>query len=245
MKKYILLSLLFLPLSLVGQKSKVKAITWQRIRVDSTWTIQTPQAQAIVDEYKSRVDSVMAPTLGLSRKFMSASRPESLLSNWMADMLLNCCTATGLPRADMALLNIGGIRSSMPEGEVTVGDIYKISPFENSLVVLELKGKHVLELMQNIASVGGEAVSREVKLLIGEGGKVLEAKINGEPIDPRRTYTIATIDYLAQGNDKMTALTKASKVHELGITLRDAEMEYVVKSRIVDASLDNRITLQK
>lgn len=243
--KYLLSFILLFPLCLMAQKSKVKAYTWERIRVDSTWEIKTDRAQAIVDEYKSRVDSVMAPPLGLSRKFMTAERPQSLLGNWMADMLLECSTATGLPKADMAILNIGGMRSSMPEGVVTVGDIYKISPFENSLVVVELKGNHLIELMENIASVGGEAVSKEVTLKIGEGGKVLEAKINGEAIDKKKTYRIVTIDYLAQGNDRMVALAKASKTHELGIMLRDAAMDFVRKSRTIDSSLDNRITIQK
>lgn len=243
--KYLYIIFFIFPICVFAQPKQIKSISWERIKVDSTWAINNDQAQAIVNEYKTRVDSVMAPPLGLSRKFMSAERPQSLLSNWMADMLLECCTATGLPKADMAILNIGGIRASMPEGMVTVGDVYKISPFENSLVVLEIKGKHVIELMENIASVGGEAVSKEVTLEIGEGGKVLDAKINGEPIDEKKVYTIATIDYLAQGNDKMVALAKASKMHEIGITLRDAKMHYILKSRIIDSSLDNRIIIKK
>lgn len=131
----------------------------------------------------------------------------------------------------------------MPEGIVTVGDVFKISPFENKLVVLELEGKYVTELMQNVASVGGEGISKTVSLKIKDG-KVLEAKINGENINPKKTYLVATIDYLAQGNDKMVALAKAKKCHELGITLRDAESEYILKSRVIDASLDDRIVIE-
>lgn len=242
MKKILILSFIFMSAYTYAQKNQIKSITWERVRVDSTWIIKNAQAQSIVNEYKSKVDSVMAPPLGLSRKFMSAKRPQSLLSNWMADMLIDCCTATGLPKADLSIINIGGIRSNMPEGIVTVGDVFKISPFENKLVVLELEGKYVTELMQNIASVGGEGISKTVSLKIKDG-KVLEAKINGEDINPKKTYLVATIDYLAQGNDKMVALAKAKKCHELGITLRDAESEYILKSRVIDASLDERITL--
>lgn len=245
MKNLFISILISIPGILFAQSSKVKSISWERIRVDSTWTIHNDRAQRIVDEYKGKVDSVMAPALGLSRKFMTAERPQSLLSNWMADMLIECSTATGLEPADFALLNMGGIRSSMPEGMVTVGDVFKISPFENSLVVVEMEGKYVTELMQNIASVGGEAVSKDVCLKIGEDGVVLEATIKGQPIDPKKIYTIATIDYLAQGNDKMVAMKKARKCHELGITLRDAESEYIIKKKIIDSSLDERITIAK
>ena len=73
-------------------------------------------------------------------------------------------TATGLEPADMGLVNIGGLRNNMPEGIVRRGDIMLISPFENYVVVLEMKGKDLLELMRNIAAVKGEGVSSSVRM---------------------------------------------------------------------------------
>ena len=94
----------------------------------------------IVKPYKARVDSTMMPVLGLSRVAMAAGRPESLLGNWAADVLVEGSTATGLERADMGLMNVGGLRNNMPEGVVRRGDVMLISPFENRLVVLEMLG---------------------------------------------------------------------------------------------------------
>ena len=84
---------------------------------------------------------------------MNAKRPESLLSNWAADVMVEGGTATGLEPADMGLINMGGLRNNMPEGIVRRGDIMLISPFENRVVVLEMKGSDLLELMRNIAAV--------------------------------------------------------------------------------------------
>jgi len=191
------------------------------------------------------VDSVMSPVLGMSRVAMNPNRPESLLSNWAADVMVEGSTATGFPAADMGLVNIGGLRNNMPKGIVRKGDIILISPFENSLVVLEMKGKDLLNLMQNIAAVGGEGVSSSVRLVISKDGKLISATINGEKISHKRTYTVATLDYLAEGNDKMYALKKAKKRHEIGLKTRDVMIESIIKHRIIDAKMEGRITISR
>ncbi|MBO6125035.1 MAG: 5'-nucleotidase C-terminal domain-containing protein [Bacteroidaceae bacterium] len=203
------------------------------------------QALAIIAPYKVSVDSVMSPVLGMSRVAMNPNRPESLLSNWAADVMVEGSTATGLPAADMGLVNIGGLRNNMPKGIVRKGDIILISPFENSLVVLEMKGKDLLNLMQNIAAVGGEGVSSSVRLVISKDGKLISATINGEKISHKRTYTVATLDYLAEGNDKMYALKKAKKRHEIGLKTRDVIIESIIKHRIIDAKMEGRITISR
>lgn len=231
--------------SVSAQRYKVKSTKWKRVEVTSALDAQPDsQALAIIAPYKISVDSVMSPVLGMSRVAMSAKRPESLLSNWTADMMVEGSTATGLPAADMGLVNIGGLRNNMPEGVVTCGDIILISPFENELVVLEIKGKHLLKLMHNIAAVGGEGVSSSVRMVISKDRKLISATINGEKISRKRTYTVATLDYLAEGNDKMYALKKAKKRHMIGLKTREVLMESVVKHRIIDSKIEGRITIE-
>lgn len=229
-----------------AQQYKVRSTKWKRLEVTSALDAKADsQALAIIAPYKARVDSVMSPVLGMSRVAMSARRPESLLSNWAADVMVEGSTATGLPAADMGLVNIGGLRNNMPEGIVTNGDIILISPFENTLVVLEMKGKHMLELMRNIAAVGGEGVSRSVRMVISKDKKLISATINGQKISRRHTYTVATLDYLAEGNDKMYALKKAKKRHEIGLKTREVLMESVIKHRIIDSKIEGRITISE
>ena len=244
-----LLILLFSPFSFhfaSAQQNKVKSTKWKRIEVTSALDAKPDsQALAIIAPYKISVDSVMSPALGMSRVAMNARRPESLLSNWAADVLVEGSTATGLPAADMGLVNIGGLRNNMPKGIVRRGDILQISPFENSLVVLELKGKDVLKLMQNIAAVGSEGVSSSVRIVISKDKKLVRATINGKEISRKHTYTIATLDYLAEGNDKMYALKKAKKRHETGQKVRDVMMENIIKHRIIDSKMEGRITISE
>lgn len=120
-----------------------------------------------------------------------------------------------------------------------------ISPFENRLVVLEMRGKDLKELMENIAAVGGEGVSSSVRLTISPDRKVASVTLNGEEIQDGKTYRIATLDYLAEGNDHMTALKKAVKRHELGILIRDVMAENIIKSRVIDSKIEGRVKLQE
>ena len=242
-KSFLLLLLPFVGLQ--AQDYKVRSFCWERIEITSDLDA-TPSAEAanIVAPYKASVDSMMAPPLGLSRVAMSPKRPESLLSNWAADVMIEGGTATGLEPADMGLVKIGGLRNNMPEGIVRRGDIMLISPFENYVVVLEMKGMDLLELMRNIAAVKGEGVSSSVRMEISPDGDLLSCTIGGKEIDPNRIYTVATIDYLAEGNDKMYALKKAVKRHDIGILARDIMMEYVIKHRVIDSKIEGRIIIK-
>ena len=231
--------------SLQAQDYKVRSFCWERIEVTSELDATPSEVAAnVVAPYKASVDSIMAPPLGLSRVAMNAKRPESLLSNWAADVMVEGGTATGLEPADMGLINIGGLRNNMPEGIVRRGDVMLISPFENYMVVLEMKGSDLLELMKDIAAVKGEGVSSSVRMEITEDGKLLSCTVGGKEIDPHRIYTVATIDYLAEGNDKMYSLKKAVKRHDIGILARDIMMEYIIKHRVIDSKLEGRIIVK-
>ena len=240
---FLMFALLFS--SLQAQDYKVRSFCWERIEVTSELDATPSEVAAnVVAPYKASVDSIMAPPLGLSRVAMNAKRPESLLSNWAADVMVEGGTATGLEPADMGLINIGGLRNNMPEGIVRRGDVMLISPFENYMVVLEVKGSDLLELMKDIAAVKGEGVSSSVRMEITEDGKLLSCTIGGKEIDPHRIYTVATIDYLAEGNDKMYSLKKAVKRHDIGILARDIMMEYIIKHRVIDSKLEGRIIVK-
>ena len=231
--------------SALAQDYKVRSFCWERVEVtDRLDAMPSDKAMALVAPYKASVDSMMAPVLGLSRVAMNAKRPESLLGNWAADVMVEGGTATGLEPADMGLINVGGLRNNMPEGIVRRGDIMLISPFENRVVVLEMKGSDLLDLMRNIAAVKGEGVSSSVRMEITSAGELLSCTVGGKEIEPSRIYTVATIDYLAEGNDKMYALKKAVKRHETGILAREVMMEYVLKHRIIDSKMEGRIVVK-
>lgn len=203
-------------------------------------------ALRVVAPYRRAVDSIMSPVLGESEVAMRADRPESLLSNFVSDVLRAASVRIGKV-ADIGLCNIGGLRSTMPQGRVTYGDVLEIAPFENHLCVLSLDGRKLTELMEQIAAVGGEGISG-ARLVITRDGRLLSAQVGGRPIAPDSIYTIATLDYLAEGNDRMYALKDHLSCNRTDIAVRDVLMEAIrdaqARGRKITAAIEGRIVVQ-
>lgn len=154
--------------------------------------------------FKAKVDEVMSPVMGVAASDMAVARPESAISNLLADILVWSGKDYG-EKPDFAVYNIGGVRAALSKGVVTYGDINDIAPFENKIAFTTLKGDKVLELFAQIAKRGGEGVSHGVEMVITKEGQLVSARLNGEEIDPQREYRAVTIDYIVQGNDGMAA----------------------------------------
>lgn len=204
---------------------------------------------AAVDNYKAQVDSIANQVIGHSAIFMDIQRPQSLLSNYTSDLLCDKVSEYSKEKCDFAVMNIGGIRTSLSKGEITVGDIFNIFPFENSLCMIKLKGNDVKKIFESIASRGGEGVSKEIQMTVTPDNKIKNVTVNGKNIDDNRIYTIATIDYLANGNDGMDAFKNATERKDIPVHLRDAMLDEVKKQEAAGKSLnskmDNRLIYEK
>ena len=114
-----------------------------------------------------------------------------------------------------------------------------------------MKGSWVITLFEQIAARGGEGVSHSVKAVISKDGKLKSLKINGEDVNPDAEYRIATIDYLAEGNDGMPAFTLGTnrkmltdKSNNLRFIIMDYFRENMKQGRVVDAEIEGRITVE-
>ncbi len=227
-----------------AQRSKVRQIRASRYEITSRYDgAQRKSFDAILASYKAGVDSIMAPILGESKVAMKGGRPESLLGNWVADALVEQSDFDGKGKADLGLANVGGLRNNLAAGVIRQGDIMLISPFQNMLCVVQLKGEQLQELFQNIAAVGGEALSHEVKLVITKDGQLQSATVSGQPISPERIYNVATLDYLAEGNDKMYALKKRSGIRQSEVPVRDVLMKTIRQHGTIDSKIEGRVTV--
>lgn len=222
-----------------------------RILVDHRYDgIRNEKVDAMMQPYKHEVDSLMSPVVGRVKHDMSVSRPESTLSNLLSDILVWGGRAFH-ETPDFAVYNMGGIRAALVKGDVTKGDVVDVAPFENKLCFLTLTGEQVLELFKQIASVGGEGVSHGVELRITKDGQLKSALVHGKPIEPQRLYRIATLDYLAQGNDKLVAFKKKTQVlspQDKQNNVRFIIMDYFQQANEqgleVDAAIEGRIVVE-
>jgi len=198
---------------------------------------------AYLQPIKQKVDAQMKEVIGEATETMTGHAPESLLSNFSADVYRQAATANLGEQVDIAIVNLGGLRTEVPAGKITVGKVFELMPFENELVVLWLKGDKLLELLQYFASMGGEGVSG-LRMEI-ENGKAVNITIGSNPIDTNKLYIIATNDYLAGGNDKMTQLAQAEKRVNTGLKVRTMLLNYIKeetkKGNKIQSKLDGRV----
>ena len=229
-------------------KYEIAQISGSRICIDSTWeSVPHAIADSIIAPYKDTIDREMGKVIGSSEMTMESGRPESLLSNLIAEVLrLSATQVLGHP-ADIGVMNMGGIRNILPKGDITLSNVYEILPFENSLCVLTMKGSEVKNLLTVMASLNGEGLSG-ARIKMTEQGEMLQCSVQEAPIDNQKDYTIATIDYLADGNDGFTPFLRAEKREcPPNATLRSLFLNYIeqqtAEGKKVTSRIDGRITI--
>jgi 2',3'-cyclic-nucleotide 2'-phosphodiesterase (5'-nucleotidase family) len=148
---------------------------------------------------------------------------ENLLGYWVSDVMRRAAqTLVGAP-VRFAITNAGGLRSNLRPGLLKVADIFELMPFENELVVIELTGAEVIQVLkEGIIRRGGEPCSGTKAKVEGspEQATLSVTWEDGSPIDPVATVKVATTDYLYGGGDSIPSLKLGRKPFTTGITLR-------------------------
>ena len=202
-----------------------------------------PAFSDMIDTYSAAVTAEMEKVIGNCPKAIRKGTPESPLSNLTADALVWMAEEYYGIKADVALYNSGGIRAEISAGDLTVGDVYAVYPFDNVLSVATLKGKDLKKLFEYVASSGGLPINKEVRMVISNN-KVKSVTVNGQQIADDRTYTIATIDYLM--NLGRYGLENATDRRDASEIIRDYFVAYfrhlaAENNGKITASTDGRI----
>lgn len=246
---YLAITLLAAALCSCTQKEQTLRIEAGNIKVTAIENNSSAaEVRAILERNKAYVDSIKSPVLGEAAVALEKYIPESPLMNFAADALMEMAQLHSEQKIDIAITNKGGLRSNIAAGTVTFGDVYNVFTFENRLALLTLTGEQLTLLCKEIAKVGGEAISG-MRLEITKDGKLVDATVNGKAIEPQATYRIATLDYLAQGNDNLTTLAQGADLEVTKLLLRDLMVEYIKKEtangRKISAACDGRITVKE
>lgn len=198
-----------------------------------------PEISALLAPYVNRLRSRMNQVIAWSTKPMVKGNPESTLGNLSADIVRFRAVRELREPVHIAVVNNGGLRIPLPEGNITVGHIYELMPFENTITVLRLNGTQVKRMADQIASGGGEPVSG-IRFRI-ENGSAMDILVNYEPLNEQREYLVATNNYMADGGGDISVLWEPIERIETGVLIRDAMIEYIRMQRHLDYELEQRI----
>lgn len=195
-----------------------RKVEYSQIKIDSSLDAAAARytaMQAWLAPYRHGVDSLMnTPVVTSARRMASQSQAAQ---NWLSDAAASIVRGLSGRHIDFAVMNKGGIRQDFPQGDMSEGLIGSMFPFNNRFMVLEITGADLLEGFKVMAGRGGDAVSRELRVTYDAAGNVTSAKVNGKKVDPRKVYSMATIDYLANGGDYMVPFTRAKRVYVDGV----------------------------
>ena len=184
----------------------------------------------IYKPYKLILDSIMNEVLCYSPEFLEKSKPESKLSNWMADVCLN--TANNIQKSDFCLLNYGGIRSSLPKGEVLIKNIFQLMPFENELVIIEISQSTFEKTIAYLKENPGQPISG-IKISI-QNDRIYHS------LDKKESIYVVTSDYLANGGDQMTFFSDSLSMIKTHLKIRDILLSECENIDTLRTIIDNR-----
>lgn len=170
---------------------------------------EDPAAKSVVEKRQAEVGEAFKLVIATASAALDrgAASRESGLGSWMADCYKDWSGA------DAAFQNGGGMRADIPAGPVTLRTIFSVMPFDNSIVKLKLTGAELRSALDHgvgsprLVQVGG--LSAEYHRMRPRHERLAAVSVGGAPLDDKKVYTVATLDFLVSGGDGYTEFAKA------------------------------------
>jgi 2',3'-cyclic-nucleotide 2'-phosphodiesterase (5'-nucleotidase family) len=209
----------FFQLTSCSSSYQSQQVEFRDYRINESGQIDT-SLKVLLQPYSDSVNRSMNIVIANLPVAIEKKQPSGTMNNLVADVLLQKASAKFGQHIDAGFVNYGGLRlPQIPAGPLTKGKIYELSPFDNTIVVMTVKGEVLQQFLDLIASRGGWPVSG-ISFTINNN-RATEIKISGKDFDVNSTYTIATLDYIANGGDNASMLS-ALPHKDIGYLFRDA-----------------------
>ncbi|NHV09563.1 bifunctional UDP-sugar hydrolase/5'-nucleotidase [Cronobacter turicensis] len=217
-----------------------KKVTWdngQTERVLYTPQIpENPQMLSLLTPFQKKGQAQLMVKIGSVNGRLEGDRSKvRFVQTSMGHLILNAQIArTG---ADFAVMSGGGIRDSIEGGDITYKDVLKVQPFGNTLVYVDMTGKEVLEYLTAVAQKkpdSGAYPQFANVSFTASGGTLNDVKIKGEPVDPAKTYRMATLSFNATGGDGYPPIDKKPGYVNTGFVDAEVLKQYIQQSSPLD-----------
>lgn len=217
------------------------AVTEDQATVD-----RIAEAAKTLDEIRNKVVAETAEEIDGSRDACRAGECE--MGNLVADAMLDRVKDQGVV---VAITNGGGLRASIDAGEVTMGEVLTVLPFQNTLSTFQTTGAVIVEALENGVSQVEEGAGRFPQVAglsfafdpaAEPGSRVSDVMVGGAPIDPEATYGVVTNNYVRNGGDGYSMFIEGENAYDFGPDLADVTAEYLAEQGPYAPYTDGRIT---
>ena len=246
LKHFVFITSLFIFISCGVQQIYISKIEGKKLAISS----KLPQDNTIdsyIKPYRDKIDKDLSEVLAYNPETLDKTGAwQTNIGNLLADVTMQygnkIYNLRNNKNIDIVLLNLGGIRSILPKGNMTMRNAYQIMPFENSLFVIDLKGEQILEMCQYIIDEKKAHPLTGMTFAISADKKPINILIQGNPLEIAKTYAVGTSDYLANGGDNMLFFKKNIGSQDMDYKLRNILIDYFKDVDTVQVNKSVRIS---
>ena len=216
------------------------------VLADEATAARIAEAAAPLDEIRNKVVAETAQEIVGVREECRAR--ECAMGNLIADAMLARVKDQGIY---IAIQNGGGIRASIDAGEVTMGEVLTVLPFQNTLSTFQVTGATIVEALENGVSQHEEASGRfpqvagmsyAFDLSKEPGSRISDVMVGGAPIDPDKIYGVVSNNFIRNGGDGYAMFKDAMNAYDFGPDLADVTAEFIAANAPYTPYKDGRIT---
>ena len=226
---------------------QLQNVTGNQIAIDTTLA-SIQEIEGFIAPFKKSLDVQMNEQI--SYNTTSMHKNDFKLNTPIGNMMAAIVRAQGEPvyksrtgkNIDMVLLNHGGIRAGLNAGPVTMRNAYEIMPFDNEIVIAELSGNQVNEMINYLIERKSAHPIDGLQILLNKDNSINTVLINKKPLEINKTYTVATNDYLYSGGDNMSFF-KDAPLTKIDYKIRNAVIDYFKKVDTLKFVRDNRFDI--
>lgn len=247
-KNYLFSGLIILLLfSCKNKQNQINTIKGSQVEIDDKLTQNTEILQ-FINPYKEKLEEEVNEVLSYTP--IDLTREDGDLQSTLGNIYADVCYKRANPvfnelnkkNIDFVMFNYGGVRQSIPKGSIKVGDIFKLMPFENNLVVVELSGKKTKALFDYFEKNKSSHPISGVELTFNND-KIQKILIQNKPFNISNNYYVLTSDYLQHGGDHMVFFKDPVNLYNLNYKIRDAIIDYLKETDTLKVKLDNRVVV--
>ncbi len=206
------------------------------------------EAAQPLDEIRNEVVAETSEAIDGERDSCRAMECE--MGNLVADAMLDRVADQGI---QIAFQNGGGLRASIDAGDVTMGEVLTVLPFQNTLSTFRVSGAVIVEALENGVSQIEEGAGRfpqvaglsfVVDASAEPGARISDVMVDGAPIDPNTMYGVVSNNYVRNGGDGYRMFIDAQDAYDYGPDVADVTAEYLAENGPYTPYTDGRITMK-
>jgi len=202
-----------------------------------------------VKPYRDSIDKDLSEVLAFAPQTIDKSGQwQTPMGNLLSDVTLELGNPVFNSREkkaiDVCLLNHGGIRTIISKGDITARTAFEVMPFENSLVIVGLKGTDITTIASYIIKEKKPHPLAGMTFTIGKDNLPKDILVQGKPVDPNKIYYVGTSDYLSNGGDNMSFFKNGVERYDLNYKLRNVLIDYFKKVETIPLINNVRISVE-